>query len=303
MARTRLAEGPVPGEVVGDSTFGASESIRRAAIFRNGSAADLGTLTKSGKFSRANSINASGQVVGFSGPKLDDNASRAFIWSASTGMVDLGTLGGAYAQALAINDSGLVTGHSQTAKSRVGEAHAFIYQFQSKTGKATQGMRDLGTIGGNSSYGTFINAKNHVVGYSTINDSEDRIHAFLYDGTKMYDLGSLGAATLESDQSFALGVNNADQVVGYSFLAAEGAVYTPSGPIRAPRQVAFVYSKGRMMDLNELIGAAAQDYSLYSATAINDEGQIVASAFDHKNSVFRAVLLTPKEFGLIRKID
>ena len=53
---------------------------------------DLGTLKKQ-SFSRANSINGFNQVVGFSGPALDSPKSRAFFWSKSTGMVDLGTLG------------------------------------------------------------------------------------------------------------------------------------------------------------------------------------------------------------------
>jgi len=43
-------------------------------------------------------------------------------------MVDVGTLGGAYAQAFAINDSGSITGNSQLASSATGSAaaHAFF---------------------------------------------------------------------------------------------------------------------------------------------------------------------------------
>jgi probable HAF family extracellular repeat protein len=74
-------------------------------------------------------------------------------------------------------------------------------------------MVDLGTLAGDFSYGTFINANNHIVGYSTINVDNDRVHAFLHDGSTMIDLGSLGGASMESDRSFALGVNQADQVV------------------------------------------------------------------------------------------
>src|SRR5664279_5449433 len=87
------------GDVVGDATFGTSEAISHAAFFRNGKIVDLGTL-KGEVYSRATGINASGQVVGFSGVKPDDSSTnRAFIWSASTGMLDIGTLGGVYAQA------------------------------------------------------------------------------------------------------------------------------------------------------------------------------------------------------------
>lgn len=275
------------GAVVGDSTFGGapgtrSGSIRRAALFTEGKATDLGVLKRAGNYSRANGINVSGQVVGFGGPALDSTSSKAFIWSSSTGMVDLGTLGGPYAQAWGINDSGYVTGNSHTANNF---PHAFLWE--SKTG-----MVDLGTLAGHYSYGTFVNAKNHVVGYSSINKEDDRVHAFLFDGKTMHDLGSLSAGARDSDRSFALGVNDNDEVVGYTFLPASGPA-VGDGPTYAPRQVAFVYRNGAMVDMNNLIGGAATNYHLYSATAINNKGDITALAFDKKANVFRAVLLRP----------
>lgn len=270
----------VVGQVVGDSTFGGAEPSH-AALFNKGTATDLGTL-KDQPFSRANGINASGQVVGCSSQKPDLDFGRAFIIDtadSSSGMLDLDTLGGVWAQALAINDSGFVTGNSQV-ENNYGPTHAFIWEFKT-------GMIDLGTLAGDSSYGTSISAKNHIVGYSTINNVDERIHAFLHDGEKMLDLGSLSGASVESDRSFALGVNAHDQVVGYSYLPAPG----PSG---SPLQVAFVYRQGLMVDLNGLIGAKAENYRLYSATAINDNGQIVAIAFHIPSDAVHAVLLTPK---------
>lgn len=275
------------GQVAGDSNFGNRE-VSRAALFVNGSARDLGTLKPGGPFSRATGINASGQVVGFSSEKPDFDLGRAFIVNTaaqpgfSTRLTDLGTLGGLYAQALAINDFGFVTGNSQVG-TNYGPTHAFIWRSNTK-------MVDLGTIAGDFSSGTAINARNHVAGYSTINKVDERIHAFLHDGQKMLDLGSLGAAYAESDRSFALGVNAHDQVVGYSYLP-------PQGPI-APRQVAFIYRQGKMVDLNELIGTEAKQYRLHSATAINDKGQITAVAFDNLANAFRAVLLTPTANGI-----
>jgi probable HAF family extracellular repeat protein len=278
------------GQVVGDSTFGKNETSH-AAIFGNGSATDLGTLKGGGRFSRANGINTSGEVVGSSDTQRDGNNGRAFIVSMpSSGllprMTDIGTLGGLYAQALGINDSGFVTGNSQTiGRSTSGSTHAFIWH-------AKTGMVDLGTLDGDFSYGTSINAKNHVVGYSTINNVDNRVHAFLHDGEKMLDLGSLSGASVDADLSFALGVNAADQVVGYSYLPldqAPGIVQTPLGPW----SVAFIYSQGLMVNLNDLIGAAAKNYRLDSATAINDNGQIVAIAFVSSADTFHAVLLTP----------
>jgi probable HAF family extracellular repeat protein len=276
-------------DVVGDSTFGTSEAISHAALFRNGKIVDLGTL-KGGVYSRATGINASGQVVGFSGAKPDDSsANRAFIWSASTGMLDIGTLGGVYAQAFGINDSGFVTGTSQLASMSQELTHAFIYPPE-LPGPGLPKMIDLGTLGGNDSYGMAINANNHVVGYSTLNGGLDRIHAFLHDGRKMRDLGSLDGSETGNDQSYALGINIIDQVVGYTYIPAGSEEGASAHPVK---QVAFIYSQGVMMDLNRLIGpAVAKHYWLRAATAINNNGQIVAIAQDLGTNEVHAVLLT-----------
>jgi len=287
------------GAVVGDSALAAStvdSPIRHATLFGEGSVIDLGTLKKQA-FSRANGINGFNQVVGFSGPVLDTPKSRAFFWSKSMGMIDLGTLGGAYAQAFAINDSGFITGNSQVRPSAT-ETEAFhAFLSPSPVGAGAIGMRDLGTLGGRFSYGMAINAKNHVVGYSTINKVDSRVHAFWFDGSGMKDLGSLAPNSSNplEDQSVALGVNNADRVVGYTYLPAIGANIDPAvQPGTSPvRQVAFVWHQGTMTDLNKLIGTAADAYQLNSAVAINDNGQIVASALSKATGTRRAVLLTP----------
>src|SRR5262245_6550670 len=288
------------GTVVGDSavlaTSIADSPIRHAALFSNGSVADLGTLKKE-QFSRANDVNGFDQVVGFSGPALDSPKSRAFFWSKPTGMLDLGTLGGAHAQAFAINDSGFITGNSHVRSSATGTGaiHAFLSPSPLAAGPA--GMRDLGTLGGSFSYGMAINGKNHVVGYSTINKVDSRVHAFWFDGNGMKDLGTLAPNSINplEDQSVALGINSSDRIVGYSYLPAIGANIDPAiQPVTTPvRQVAFVWNNGVMTDLNKLIGAASDTYYLSSAMAINDNGQIVATALSKATGTRRAVLLTP----------
>jgi probable HAF family extracellular repeat protein len=290
------------GAVVGDSAFlatqAADSAVRHATLFGDGSRIDLGTLTKQ-TYSRGNSINGFNQVVGFSGPALDTPKSRAFFWSKSTGMIDLGTLGGAYAQAFAINDSGFITGNSQLRATDAQAIHAFLSP--SPVGAGAIGMRDLGTLGGPFSYGMAINAKNHVVGYSAINKVDSRVHAFWFDGNGMKDLGSLAGSLAPNsskleDQSVALGVNSSDRVVGYTYLPAVNANTDPavqSAGTSPVRQVAFVWSDGTMTDLNKLIGTAAETYHLNSATAINDNGQIVATALSTATGTRRAVLLTP----------
>ena len=286
------------GYVVGDSSFGhvKESQTRHAALFVKGTEIDLGALKGSGEFSRANGINSSLQVVGSSSEELDSPASRAFFWTQDTGMLDLGTLGGAYAQAAAINENGFSTGNSQTRETGPGEAHAFLAYPPNAHTEAVGGMLDLGTLGGRSSYGTAINAKNHVVGYSSINDGSN-VHAFLHNGHEMLDLGSLAGKSIDNDQSYALGVNNLDQVVGYSYISDDTAYIYPSAPIRAPQQVAFIYRDGQMQNLNDLIGSASVNYVLRAATSINDRGQITVLAFDPEAGVHRAVLLTPTKLA------
>jgi len=158
-------------------------------------------------------------------------------------------------------------------------------------------MRDLGTLGGPFSYGMAINSNNHVVGYSTINRLDSRVHAFWFNGNGMKDLGSLAPNSINplEDQSVALGVNSSDQVVGYSYLPATSANTDPAiQPGTSPvRQVAFTWYRGVMQDLNKLIGTVTDTYHLNSAMAINDNGQIIATAISKATGTRRAVLLTP----------
>jgi probable HAF family extracellular repeat protein len=274
---------------VGDAFFpGPMEPRSHAALFKGGVAVDLGTL-KGQVYSRANGINAMGQVVGFSGSQRDANESRAFMWSSQTGMIDLGTLGGAYAQANAINDAAVITGASETQDmGAVKKTHAFIYR---QMIASTQRMQDLGVLGtGLFSSGMAINNYNHVAGYSTLSTKDGRVHAFLHNGKEMIDLGSLGRYSPDSDYSVALGVNSKDQVVGYTYLPAFG-----DAPLQ---QVAFLWSRnengvGKMANLNHMIDKTGTNYVLISATGINDKGQIAAVAYDIYNGGLRAVLLTP----------
>ena len=77
-------------------------------------------------------INDLGQVVGSStGP----TGTHAFLWSASAGMQDLGTLGENLSEALSINNSGQVVGVSQTSLG----ARAFVWT-------STGGMQNLNAL-------------------------------------------------------------------------------------------------------------------------------------------------------------
>ena len=66
---------------------------------------DLGTL---GRHSIATALNDQGQVVGYSG--VANGLNHAFLWSATAGMRDLGSIGNTNSRATAINSHGQVMG-------------------------------------------------------------------------------------------------------------------------------------------------------------------------------------------------
>lgn len=191
-----------------------------------------------------------------------NNLSQAFLWTAKTGVRDLGFLPG-FDESVAthINNAGHVVGYS--ASSTTGLAHAFLWT-------QTGGMQDLGTLpGGNASYAYGVNESDQVVGYSYIDDLGQLYHAFLWTAnTGMQDLGTLGGLS-----SNAAAVNQSGIVVGSSYLLGD------AGPYHA-----FAWTQaGGMEDLGVL---GVGTYS--GASAINTPGEIVGfSAFTHTGSEIR----------------
>jgi probable HAF family extracellular repeat protein len=102
-----------------------------------------------------------------------------------------------------------------------------------------------------------------------------RVHAFLYSGGVMADLGALDGLA-----SGGLGINAAGQVVGDS---SEGG---------GARGVAVIYTGGKMYDLNKLT-SGRHGFELQRANAINDAGQIVGRGSYRSGGRTRAFLLTP----------
>ena len=138
-------------------------------------AVDLGTLGGSTSFAR--DINDAGVVVGWS-YREGDAVTRAFRWTATSGMHGLGTLGGDDSDAKAVNEAGQVVGWSQVAG---GAEHAFIWE-------AGIGMRDLGTLGGPNSRAVAINDHGVVVGVS--DPASGYARGFVWDAVNgMRDLG------------------------------------------------------------------------------------------------------------------
>ena len=175
-------------------------------------------------------------------------------------MNDLGTLPGfSTSQATDINDNGQVVGYAQTSDGN--SRDAFLY--------SNGTMTDLGALPTGSNPAAFkcsINASGQVVG--TLPNG----HAFLYSNGTRTDLGTVPGYS----QSIPTDINDNGQVVGN----AEPDGYYP-----------FLYSNGMMVDLNSLIDPAS-GWTLDSATAINDSGQIVGWG-DNSLGQGHAFLLTP----------
>jgi probable HAF family extracellular repeat protein len=142
-------------------------------------------------------INDAGVVVGSSG-------GHAASYDLATGVVtDLGTLGGSSSHALAVNDSGVVVGQSQTAN---GQFHAFRYD------PAVGAMEDLGTLGGTSSIATGINDLGDIVGESTTStEAQHPFHVWSVD-RRMIDIGTID----DVDSLTATDINNSHVVVGFT---------------------------------------------------------------------------------------
>jgi probable HAF family extracellular repeat protein len=139
------------GEVVGQ--FVAGDGVTRAFRWYRGHRTVLPTLPGPGRSATATDINARGEVVGASdGP----HGRRAVLWRHGD-VTDLGTLGGDYSWAAALNDRGDVVGASTTA---AGELHAFLWS----GGR----MRDLGLPG--TSYAADVNNHVTVVGMADFGD-------------------------------------------------------------------------------------------------------------------------------------
>lgn len=163
---------------------------------------------------------------------------------------DLGTLGGNYATAVAINDAGQIVG---TAKNGAGQSLAYIYSGGVMTGLATLG----GTVG----HASGINNAGIVVGDSTL-AGNTVTHGFVYQSGTTTDLGAI------TGNSYAKGVNDNGLIVGYTGV---------TGGTNA-----FVYLSGTMTALGSF--GSTQSYGY----AVNNAGQVAVQTYGP--SVYGGVL-------------
>lgn len=280
---------------------------------------DIGTLT--GKESEALGVNKFGQVVGlyWSSDAAEDY--KIFL-TANNGYTpqDHGTMG-PWAQGSGVNDAGQMCGNFDFGPGDL--AHAFI------SAPGGGALRDLGTLGGNESEASSINALGQVTGDSNPVGVTDptlyHTHAFLSgpNGGPLKDLGTMGM-----DFSFGLHVNINGQVVGYAgtgyterpFVSdADGGTLHDLGTFGGYTNRAFgindagdivglsndintqphpwLYRNGVMTDLNTLIDPVP-GLLLVSATAISNTGFITAAGSNSILGQTHAFLLAPYAPGL-----
>ena len=183
-------------------------------------------------------------------------AQRAYAWTFTPagGMVDLGAPGddnASYAQA--VSDNGQVVGWSYYSSPQFnGPEHAWSYS-------PSGGMADLGTLGGSGAQAFGVNQGGEVVGASTTAGGAEHAFSWTQAGA-MVDLGTLHY----QNRSFAQGVNDDGQIVGYGFYE--------SGGVRTKYR-AFSYTPARgMVELAGLPGGNSV------ANAVNDRGDVVGTS-------------------------
>jgi probable HAF family extracellular repeat protein len=256
-------------------------------LYSEGALIDIGSLNAQGQGSRANALNASGQVTGTS---LNDSlTNNAFLYSGGT-MISLGgfdpSLASKYSEGYALNDAGQVVGVATSASSHF---HAFLY--------SNGAMADLGVLPGDTESGALgINTAGQIFGYSSIVNGD--IHGFVYANGQLTALGTLGGSF-----SFPVAMNEMGQIVGRSAISTGdthafryfggqmtdlgtlGGTYSEALAINDAGQIAgnsstagghthgFLYSNGKMTDLGVL--KSGRDFNDTRVTAMNNAGQVV----------------------------
>lgn len=187
---------------------------------------------------------------------------------------DLGPLpGGGNSFAIAVNSAGVVVGSSENGLidpvTGLPEGVATVW-------KDDQTI-DLGTLGGSFSIAVDINDRGQITGAAenTIPDPDNlggaliglpsptQWHASLWRGRRIRDLGTLGTGP----DSFAVLVNNRDQVAGFSYT---NAIVNPETGI--PTIHPFLWENGQMIDVGTLGGLIA------GVSGLNNSGQVAGTS-------------------------
>ena len=222
----------------------------RAFLWQDGAMQDLGTL--GGNDAWGIFVNQRGQVAGYSYTNSTPNATTGFpstdpfLWHGGK-MIDIGSLGGTFGVASALNNRGQVLGQSNLAGDQTSDP--FLWDGEKLIDLFTD------TVGGNPITANALNDAGEIVGFAAFPNGA--FDAYLWKGGVATDLGTLAGDCF----SEAVAINSKGQVVGYSFSCASNT------------QRSFLWENGSMVDLNTLIRPNS-DLQLVETIAINDRGEI-----------------------------
>lgn len=287
------------GQVVG---YWQDAAGAHAFLYNSGSFSDLGSLGGTNHY--ALSINSAGQVVGF-GESAE--GVRGFFFSDGA-MQSLGALGGLSSYAWGLNDLGQISGHVAFSN----EVAGYIYDANGVTNLGTLGGNESYGFGVNNASlvvgaglnqhqkmnaflwnaGALTNLNDMLPALSGwelqeargINNTGSIVGWGLFDGVEQAFLFKAGQVTglgllPECTNSFALGINSLDEVVG-------------SGTRPDGVNQAFLWKDGSLINLNSLLSVDS-GWDLQEARGINDAQQIVG--FGLINGEEHAFLMSPKK--------
>jgi probable HAF family extracellular repeat protein len=192
---------------------------------------------------------------------------------------DLGTLpGGASSAAFWINSKGWIAGNSENGETDplipgLPEIRAVLWENGT--------IRDLGTLGGNTSFAQAINDLGQIMGLALNATPDPYSYYYLYlhgssNGTQtrgfewdeengMQDIGTLGGAN-----AFPSVMNNRGQVAGFSDIS-----FVPDPNVGIPPLHPFLWQKGKgMKDLGSFGGVETA-----SVNGLNEQGEVVGGLF------------------------
>ena len=228
------------GEVLGNWT---NASGQRGFIYYAGKQRDIGILP--GHYSIFTDINNRGYITVIDGQ-------RSLLRAPNGKYTDIGSLpvDNPLTNAFALNNRNHITGQSGPLVFPDQPFRAIVW---------IKGvMRDLGDFGFDINSGLDINDRGQITGFASLPVGLHTRHAFLYSNGRLIDID--GRRDSDVDSSSGEGINNYGHVVGNSNHLS-----------------GFIYRGKRMQSLNALIDRRL-GWDIYAPQAINDAGQIAATA-------------------------